>query len=239
MKHAFQAVPFLVLVYLGVQASHGEDKKPQKIKGAGTFVDPAGDCKVAEKDGKVTITVPGTHHDLNPTPRFDNVTAPRVLQQVEGDFTVQVKVDAFTRPQAKTASSKAGISFVAAGLLIWQDEKNFIRLLRAANGDQGNLFVHLEIYRNGKFAGDAHGFITNDRATYLKVTRKGNGYSFAASLDGKRWIEMKSRAANVLNLDRPKKVVEQPKKLKVGIAAINATTKKFAPAFEGLSLTGK
>ena len=232
MKHVIRVIPFLAVALLALPSSYGDDKKPQEIKRWGTVVDPAGDCKVAEKDGKVTITVPKTHHDLNPTPRFDNLLAPRVLQEVEGDFTAQVKVDVFPRPEAKTASSKAGISFVAAGLLVWQDEKNFVRLLRAANGDRGDLFGHLEVYRDGKFAGGGYAMNIDDKVTHLKLSRKGDAFSFAVSPDGKEWTEIKSREIAGGEID-------MPKKLKVGVAATNATTKEFSPVFEGFSLTGK
>jgi hypothetical protein len=231
MKRLFRVVPFLFVAFLGAPPSHGEDKKPQEIKGWGTVVDPAGDCKVLDKDGKLTITVPGTHHDLNPTPRFDNVLAPRVLQEVEGDFTIQVKVEVFPRPQANTASSKAGISFVGAGLLVWQDGKNFVRLLRAANGESRRLFGHLEVYRYGIPVGDGYAWMTEDEASHLKLTRKGNAFSFAVSADGKTWTEIKRRYIG----DR----IDLAKKLKVGVAAVNATTKEFAPEFEGLSLKAK
>jgi regulation of enolase protein 1 (concanavalin A-like superfamily) len=232
MNRVIPVVSFLCLAFLIIPVSRGDDKKPQEIKGWGTVVDPAGDCKVTERDGKVTITVPKTHHDLNPTPNYNNVLAPRVLQEVEGDFTVQVKVDAFPRPKARTPSSKAGISFVAAGLVVWQDEKNFVRLLRAANGDRGNLFGHLEVYRDGKFVGDGYVMNINDKATYLKLTRKGDAFAFAVSADGKEWAEVKGRGKGIGE-------IALSKKLKVRVAATNATRKEFAPVFEGFSLTAK
>src|SRR4051812_12306692 len=125
MKRVFQIALLLSVALVGMPSSNADDKKPQEIKGWGTVVDPAGDCKVAEKDGKLTITVPGTHHDLNPTSPYDNVLAPRVLQPVEGDFTAQVSVDVYRSP-GNTANSKAGVTYVGGALLLWQDEKNFI-----------------------------------------------------------------------------------------------------------------
>lgn len=232
MNRVIRVVSFFCFAFLVIPVSRGDDKKPQEIKNWGTVVDPAGDCKVTEKDGKVTITVPKTHHDLNPTPNFNNVLAPRVLQVVEGDFTVEVKVDAFPRPEARTASSDAGISFVAAGLVVWQDEKNFVRLLRAANGDRGDLFGHLEVYRDGKFVGDGYARNIEEKATYLKLTREGDAFTFAVSADGKEWAEVKGRGNSIGEIDLPKKV-------KVGVAATNATTKEFAPVFEGFSLKNK
>jgi hypothetical protein len=231
MNGAIRIAPLLLLVALVGQLSHADDKDTQQIKGWGRVVDPASDCAVTEKDGKVTITVPGTHHDLNPSPNF-NVLAPRVLQEVEGDFVAQVKVDAFTRPQAKTASSKAGISFVAGGLVVWQDERNFLRLLRAANGERGDLFGHLEIYRDGLFVGGGYAQGIADQATHLKVVRKGDAFSFAVSVDGKEWTEIEVRGSNIGKLDLSKKLM-------VGVAATNATSKEFAARFEGLSVAVK
>jgi hypothetical protein len=232
MKRVFQMVPFLFLALLALPASRGDDKKPQEIRGWGTVVDPAGDCKVVEKDGKVTITVPGSPHNLNPTPRYNNVLAPRVLRDVDGDFSVQVKVNAFSRPQAGTSSTKVGNSFVAAGLLVWQDDKNFVRFFRSANGEGDNLFGHLEVYRGGKFVGDGFGNMDEDKATYLKVTRKGNKFSFALSEDGKGWTTIQGRNADLGEIDLPKK-------LKAGVAATNSTKKEFTPVFEGLSVMAK
>lgn len=222
-----QVVTCVALILSGIGLCRGADKKPDELKGWGTVVDPANDCKFVDENGKLTITVPGTHHDLNPTPAFDNVLAPRVLQDSEGDFTIQVKVGTFDRPTAKTASSKANISFVGAGLLVWQDEKNFVRLLRAANGDRGDLFGHLEVYRDGKMVGGGYARGIPDKATYLMLSRKGDTFSFAVSEDGEKWTEIKGQDIGL------------SKRLKVGVAVTNATNKEFAPQFESLSLKGK
>jgi len=108
-----------------------EDKTPQTIKGWGTVVDPDGDCRVIEENGKLTIRVPGTYHDLTHSEGRDKLNSPRILQEVKGDFVVQVKANAFPL-FADNTSTSLGICFVSSGLLIWQDEKNFIRLDRAA-----------------------------------------------------------------------------------------------------------
>jgi regulation of enolase protein 1 (concanavalin A-like superfamily) len=188
-------------------------------------IDPAGDCEFSESDGKVTISVPATHHDLNPSPQFDNVSAPRVLEDVEGDFVTKVKVDVFERPKAKTSSNN-NHSFVAAGLVIWQDDKNFVRLMRAANGETGRLFVHLEVWADGQFQGDGYQDL-HDKATYLRISRTKDQFSFAWSEDGKEWLVF---AMGQLQI---------PKKLKVGVAAINSTTKQFKPEFQEFALQPK
>lgn len=57
-------------------------QREQVISGWGSVVDPKGDCTVAVKGETLSITVPGTYHDLAPFKGFDNMDAPRVLQEV-------------------------------------------------------------------------------------------------------------------------------------------------------------
>ena len=67
----------------------------RKLEGWGKVVDPDGDCKFDAARGSLSIAIPGTHHNLNPAVRQN---APRVLQEVEGDFTVQVRVSGDFEP---------------------------------------------------------------------------------------------------------------------------------------------
>ena len=227
MNRVLRVAAILFIAVLGAPSGNWADENRKDIKGWGTVVDPAGDCKVAEKDGKLTITVPGTHHDLNPTSPYENVLAPRVLQPVEGDFTAQVSVDVYRSP-GDTANSKAGVTYVGAGLVLWQDEKNFMRFVRAARGER-IVHSHLELFRDGRTVGDGGGALTADKPTLLKLTRKGNSFSFAVSEDGKDWTELQTSGVNPANINLPTK-------LQVGVVAINATTKEFAPQLEGLTV---
>ncbi len=198
-----------------------QEKKPQKIKDWGEVVDPDGDCKVLEAKGRVTITIPATNHDLNPTPRFNNLSAPRILQEVDGDFLLQVKVLAFPRPE-KGTSTKIH-SYVAAGLVIWQDSNNFVRLTRSANGDTGVLFASMEAFQEGRMAGDS-GAGVPDQDLYLRVERVAAKTALSVSLDGEKWAPLRLP---------PMKLADR---LKVGVVAINSTTKEFAPEFLDLKL---
>ena len=79
------------------------EKKPEikKIKGWGSPIDPAGDCAFTTEGDKLTITVPGEGdpHDLSS--ELTSTTAPRVLQPLQGDFTLQVKVEGEFAPGDK------------------------------------------------------------------------------------------------------------------------------------------
>ena len=93
-------------------------------------MDPDGDCKVEVINGKLTVTVPGKHHDL--WVGEGKVNAPRVLENVEGDFGVQVLVAGVVHPEKGTLipniASKA--PFQAGGLIIWKNVRTMVRLER-------------------------------------------------------------------------------------------------------------
>src|SRR5687767_7154359 len=127
MYRFFLASLVIFLVGRYVTVLPAGEKKPQSIKGWGDVIDPDGDCTVKEAGGKLTITVPKTHHDLTYNEQFTKLNAPRILQKVYGDFTLQVKVHPIPLPGKDTSSSGAH-SFTSTGLLVWQDDKNFIRL---------------------------------------------------------------------------------------------------------------
>src|SRR6478672_5429970 len=125
--------------------------KGSKLAGWGEVVDPDGDCKVTEDKGTLTLTVPKTHHDLTYQEDVTKLNAPRVLQPVEGDFTLTVTVKAYPPPMGLQSSSGKH-TFCSTGLLIWQDDKHYVRLERASSGsgDDTNLFGYMEYFADGK-----------------------------------------------------------------------------------------
>jgi regulation of enolase protein 1 (concanavalin A-like superfamily) len=157
--------------------------------------------------------------------------APRVLREVEGDFTAQVKVTGDFKPGEQSASPETS-SFNAAGLLLWQDSKNYIRLERNAwrTGDgqyacYPPLFEH---YRDGQYQNTNPDGTTDDffkgRSTWLKLERRAGKVIASYSHDGKEWTEVKQ-------ID-----VELPRKVQIGVAAVNTSTKPLTVEFEGLSV---
>jgi regulation of enolase protein 1 (concanavalin A-like superfamily) len=224
-------IVYLTLLFLSanlaIDAGLGENQKIQILKGWGTVVDPDGDCKFAENQGKLTITIPNVAHDFTFRPDFVNQNGPRILQDVEGDFSIQVRVMAFPRPDKKT-SSNGKYSFVGSGLLVWLDNKNFIRFERSAEGNSGLLFVWLERFQDGTSVAKKSTTIA-DKDTELQVERKGTKMSFAlkAGGDDQQWMPVQT-------LD-----VDLPQKLKVGVHALNTTTKDFSPQLNDLKLTSK
>ena len=191
----------------------------QEIVGWGTVVDPARDCGFAADATGLTITVPGGHHNLNPTPEYQNVNAPRVLQKAGGDFSIEVRVAAFPMPDPNTANAGPH-SYFGAGLVLWEDGKNFIRFMRAAHGESKRTWASIEYFVDGS----SLVFLNYDiavGATWLRIVRSADDFRFWFSEDGNDWTEMS-----------PQPVVRLGKKLDVGVAAVNSTVKPFTPRFD-------
>lgn len=201
-------------------SSAADEKKPAAIPDWGTVIDPDADCEVKLQKGKLTITVPKKYHDLTYTDEQTKLNAPRVLQDTKGDFHLRVKVKAFPLP-AENTSSSGGVSFVSSGLLIWQDEKNFIRMDRAAVGGLQEPFTWIERFENGKAVSQKQQNIDN-ADTYLRITRKGDKLAFESSADGKKWSQVHTED------------VKLPQELKTGVLAINTTTSQFVAHLEEL-----
>jgi len=228
----------LILATIGGPRLTAADKKAaakkkaaQAVDGWGTVADPASDSTVGEKEGKLTIKVPGGNHNLNPTCRY-GTNAPRVLQKVTGDFTIQVKVT-FTDPPG-TTSAVNGRPFNGAGLLIWQDEQNFLRLERNCYWDgAGQLVCYpplIEDWIDGKYTANtapvAATFFTGP-STWFRISRQGNSLGLSMSQGGGDWTALRN-----VTMDLPDEV-------SVGVAAVNSSTKPFTAEFEGLELKTK
>lgn len=212
-----------LLVAFAVPSLRAQEKKPQTIKGWGSIVDPDGDCRVKEESGKVTITVPGTYHDLTHSEGRDKLNSPRVLQEAKGDFVAQVKVNPFPLP-AENTSTSLGICFVSSGLLIWLDSDNFIRMDRAAVAGLSTPAVLVEFYKDGKQVTTQFAAL-EDKPTHLRITRTGAKLTFDWSDDGTKWTTVHSEDSTL------------PPAVQVGILAINTTTREFAAQLEGFTVT--
>jgi regulation of enolase protein 1 (concanavalin A-like superfamily) len=191
--------------------------------------DPDGDCKVKAQGDRLTMTVPASHHNLHPG---WGMNAPRVLQDVEGDFTVEVKVTGDFKPTDES-SWEGSRPFIGAGLLIWQDAKNLLRVERnAIRAPEQNLtFCYpplIEYYWDGEYQDTnpeaARDAFFKDRSTYLRLQRRGDTVKVSLSHDGKKWIVAKQVR------------VRFAKKVKVGVAAISTSNKPFAVEFTELRI---
>src|SRR4051812_8587189 len=126
----FSLLALSVLASAAGPANEPETRTRSKaVEGWGEAVDPAGDCNFEVKEGRLRITVPSSDkpHDLSP--ELESSTAPRVLRPVKGDFTIEVKVGGEFEPGEKS-TQEGRTGYTGAGLVVFADEKNFVRLER-------------------------------------------------------------------------------------------------------------
>ncbi len=191
----------------------------------GEVVDPDGDCTVREKDGKLVVDLPAGTHDIY---FGKGCNAPRVMQEVDGDFVAQVKVTAGWGTGVPASTDY----YHGAGLLVWDSQQHYLRMER-------NLFYSTRV-------GDTIRYITplydrdekrvngwkssrmeffRGKSTWLRIQRSGKRFATSISHDGNQWT-----TTAVLT-------TEFPDKIQVGVHAICASPGDFAAEFADFTLT--
>lgn len=189
----------------------------KEISGWGKWVDPDGDCDVrAEGKGAIVISVPASPHDLwpeNPEPK-QRTNAPRLVQDADGDFTVEVNV---------TGQVLGGEFFRSGALVIWQDERNFVRFERAGSfrGKTPRHYCWLHVFKDGKRVTNLQKEPVKDADTILRLSRRGDKLDASFSQDGGKEF-----------FKYPQQEVKLEPRVKVGVAALNASKAPFDVRFE-------
>lgn len=230
----FKPVPFLtinLLLLAGASAGpiSAADKPRQTFASAITITDPDKDCELRLTGDKLNITVPAKNHNLHPV---RGLNAPRVLSSVSGDFTVQVKVTGEFMPgKTSTKPEGQGRPFNGAGILIWQNEENFLRIERDAFWIDDALYSYppgIEYWRGRQFAGFSDAPTTTPyfmgRSAWLKARRQGQNVTVSISHDGKVWSDVKTFQ------------VEMSNEVSVGVAAVNSSDLPFSVDFEEFAI---
>lgn len=200
------------------------------VEGWGKVADPDGDCKVTLKDEVLSITVaPTKPHDLAPEIQVTN--APRVLQAVEGDFSIRVKVEGGYEPGGETTSNQR-VAYNGAALIIMADPENVITLARAVmqrEGFEPRSFANFEMRSQGRLLQMGSALTKPLPAAgpiWLKLERRGSEVSGAVSKDGEKWESLES-----------KEIPETwPKALQTGVAGISTSVGPFEAKFTKLHL---
>jgi regulation of enolase protein 1 (concanavalin A-like superfamily) len=189
------------------------------IKDWGSVEDPDHDCQIRATGSSLTISIPGSLHDL--WPKEGKVNAPRVMREFDGDFTIQVTVASTTKPQNGF--------FRAATLLLMQDDGTFIRFDDAA-ADRGasgiDFYSYLHVFKDRERLVNEQLRPLRDAPTVLKLQRKGAEVVASFSQDeGKTWRSFKTQTAPM------------SPRVKAGVAALNNTAAPFTVTFQNLIVT--
>lgn len=226
-RFASHVWPVFVLLAGGLAAAWAADVQPlETVRGWGMVVDPVGDCTFDHEAGKFTIKVQGAHHDLWPVK--GKVNAPLVLQEVAGDFTIDVLVEEVTKAEPDTVlpGMASTASFHAGSLVVWQDAENFVRFDRTNMHNRGRATTacYLHVFEAGARTAELAPAVP-DRPTHLRLTRKGGRVIAAYSQDGaKTWTSLAQQKVDLAD------------KLKAGVSALNNTSRENIVRFADLKI---
>jgi len=201
------------------------DREPEEWT---DIVIPGGDCKIElDRPGKkVKIRVPNTAHILSA--ELGRMNAPRLLRRVEGDFDARVRVFGVFQPAGKSTVEEYTSPYHGAGILLWQDEKNYVRLEIAAKVRDRKPFPYANFeYRKGGVLAVSDGLEIKDGSSFIRLKRRGETISADFGTDGVRWTAF-----------RPI-VVRMEDRLEIGLTAINSATKPLVAQLEGFELLQK
>ena len=118
-----------------------------------------------------------------------------------------------------------GLPYNGTGLLLWVDRDNYIRLERAGLIQAGAFisYANFEHFSGGRRTFSQGMEIQNLPAT-LRLERRGGTVYASVSQDGVNWTSFRTLE------------VPLPAEMKLGVAAVNTSTKPFAGELEGLTL---
>ncbi len=206
-------------------------KKAQSFAVLGELVDPSKNCKLTRTDSSLAIDVPGGVHLLSAD--LESRNSPMLTTTVEGDFAAIVRVAGAMVPGSEPAKYKGKVlpfTFQGAGLVLWQDKNNYVRLEKAVQTTKKTKIVLtsevlLEICKNGKLAGRVQMNLP-EGPIFLLLGRESGGIKCLFGMDGRRWIALKTLA------------VAFPDKVDIGLSASNASKEALSARFENFALVG-
>jgi regulation of enolase protein 1 (concanavalin A-like superfamily) len=191
------------------------------IPGWGEPIDPSRDCEIRLEGSALVISVPAKPHQLRAESGKRN--APRVLRYIESHFQTQVKVAGDF--EADSSASVAGQSAErSAGLLLWQDERNFVILARAYGGEQPRGTIALTYWKDGQIhresAAEPYSPELEGKPTWLRLTRRLDKLTAETSSDGESWNAIKTLPIRLSS------------RLRLGVLATNTSKQPLSARFE-------
>jgi regulation of enolase protein 1 (concanavalin A-like superfamily) len=199
--------------------------RPNGVPGWGRVIDPWRDCNFSfDRDNqRLTIKVPATPHVLSAEVPQLPMNAPLVVRRVRGDFTADVHVLGRFEPGPTRTTHYD--PYHGAGLIVWQNPSNYLRLERAVGSINGrhHPYINYELRAGGLLA-VTRGFTIEDGPLCLKLRRQGAAFSAWYSYDGRRWVALGS--IDTTFADR----------VEAGIIAVNSAERTLSAELEMLNI---
>ena len=215
----------LILGLMAADVSAEDEATYRQVAGWGEVIDPARDCKVVfdpERD-RLKISVPGTPHFLSAEIADVPMSAPRVVQSVYGDFAAKVRVVGELEPGgSKTTTFDP---YHGAGLLVWKDARNYLRLERAVGTIHGRStpYLNYEQRRDGRLT-LTQGILISDHPLHLKIERRNGLLRAWHGSNGSKWTSL------------PDLITPMNDRVEVGVVAINSSRRLLAAELERFQL---
>ncbi len=199
--------------------------------------DPIGDCRFVRHGDELTITVPGKGHGWYED-EDDKLNVPRLVREVRGDFSVQVRVSGAFDQTGESGGRSAGIILLhgksVVGLVCRAISEKEYRdsgvcpVSFIVRTDDGSIaFVNgdwPEISVSGRPAYELR------RPAYLRLERQKGTLIASLSDDGTKWTVDP-------RLNRWKGEMNLPDSLKVGVVAGATAPGTFEAVFDQFELT--
>jgi len=147
------------------------------------LINPRGDniFNLTANPGFLRIYVTGDDHDLN-IPSIGNQYAPRVLQNISGDFVIETKF--LFSPVASNQ---------LAGILLWSNSTYFVRFERGYTDTYPHHLIRVREALAGPMWGGwaEHGKKAYEGSvTYLRIERRGNKFTFSYDPQDSTWTPL-------------------------------------------------
>jgi regulation of enolase protein 1 (concanavalin A-like superfamily) len=164
------------------QQSFSDDFTSATLNNNWAFTDPSGGSTVdlTANSGflRITTTSPPYRDLYKPV----NTNAPKVLTSTNGNFTIETKIITTTDQE-----------WESAGILIWKDSNNFLRLDRAVGASNSQRIVFI-MSKDGGWDPIDVVLSSNLNPTFLKIARAGNVFSAYYSSEGSDWIKVRDKS---------------------------------------------
>jgi regulation of enolase protein 1 (concanavalin A-like superfamily) len=221
-RQACFAFLFAIAALCAISLLHAADSD-LSIEGWGDIVNPDGDCAIAVNGEGVAFTLPGTAHDF--AAELERWNAPRVMSDVRGDFSIEVKISGEFKP-ASESTIPGRTPYNGAGILLQQDEHNHVSLERAALFRNGEIrhYLNFELREDGQCTISRGGHNLDNQDTFLRLERRGDKIFAKSSQDRVSWFAY------------PAMKVKFPPKIRVGMVAVNSSSDALDVTFSELKL---